>query len=85
MTTLRSAAFLAALVFLWTSCVNASSQKVGMPPASIEQRVLSLNFANNGQHLTATLDQLAPRKLSGSTWPRITLQSVTVGRVPPRP
>src|SRR6266700_4954685 len=57
MTTLRSAAFLAALVFLWTSCVNASSQKVGMPPASIEQRVLSLNFTNNGQHLTAMLDQ----------------------------
>ena len=94
MTTLRSSAFLAALVFLWTSCVNASSQKVGMPPASIEQRELSLSFANNGQHLTATLDQqieitlgtVGPSQYGTSriSSPVVRLESVSLG-VPPNP
>ena len=57
MTTSRSAVFLIALAFLLTCCGNADAQKVDMSSTSIEQRVLSLNFANNGQHLTATLDQ----------------------------
>lgn len=57
MPTSRSAVFLIALAFLLTCCANADAQKVDMSSTSIEQRVLSLNFANNGQHLTATLDQ----------------------------
>jgi hypothetical protein len=93
MTTLRSVAFLAALAFLWTSCV-ASSQRVGMPPASIEQQVLFLNFANNGQHLTATLDQqieitlgtVGPSQYGTSrvSSPAVRLESVSLA-VPPNP
>ena len=94
MTISRSAAFLAALAFLWTSCVNASSQKVGMPPASIEQQVLYLNFANNRQHLTATLDQqieitlrtVGPSQygMSQVSSPAVRLESVSLA-VPPNP
>jgi hypothetical protein len=93
MTTLRSIAFLAALAFLWTSCV-ASSQRVGMPPASTEQQVLYLNFANNGQHLTATLDQqieitlgtVGPSQYGTSrvSSPAVRLESVALA-APPNP
>jgi hypothetical protein len=57
MTTSRSASFLVALAFLWTSCGSADAQKLGMPSTSIKQQVLSLNFTNNGQHLAATVGQ----------------------------
>ena len=51
----RSAVFLVGLAF-WISCNSADAQQV-MPSTSTKQKVLSLNFANNGQHLTATLGQ----------------------------
>ena len=57
MTNSRSAVFLVALVFLWTSCGNADAQKVDMSSTSIKQQVLSLNFTNNGQHPAATVGQ----------------------------
>jgi hypothetical protein len=44
-----------ALAFLWTCCGNASAQKVDMSSASIKRQVLSLDFTNNGQHLTASV------------------------------
>lgn len=52
----RSAVFLVGLAF-WISCNSADAQQVNMPSTSTKQKVLSLNFANNGQHLTATLGQ----------------------------
>jgi hypothetical protein len=57
MTNSRSAVFLVALAFLWTSCGNADAQKVDMSSKSIKQQVSSLNFTNNGQHLAATVGQ----------------------------
>ena len=48
MTTSRSAVFLIALAFLLTCCANADAQKVDISSTSIEQRVLSLDFTNNG-------------------------------------
>ena len=57
MTTSRPAVFLIELAFLLTCCGNADAQKVEMSSTSIEQRVLSLNFTNNGQHLAATVGQ----------------------------
>ena len=43
--------------FLLTYYANADAQKVDISSTSIEQRVLSLNFTNNGQHLAATVGQ----------------------------
>jgi len=57
MTNSRSAVFLVVLVFLRASCGNAEAQKVDKSSTSIKQQVLSLNFANNGQHLAATVGQ----------------------------
>jgi hypothetical protein len=57
MTTSRAAFSLAALAFLWTSCGSADAQRLDKPSTSIKQPVLSLNFTNNGQHLTATVGQ----------------------------
>lgn len=57
MTYSRSAVFLVALALLRTPCGNAGAQKVDMPSTSTTQPVLSLNFANNGQHVAATVGQ----------------------------
>jgi hypothetical protein len=57
MTNSRSAVFLGALTFLWTSCGNADAQKVGSSSTSVKQQVLSLDFMNSGQHLAATVGQ----------------------------
>jgi hypothetical protein len=53
----RSAVFLAALAFLWISCGNAGAQKVDRSSTSSKQRILFLNFTNNGQRLVATVGQ----------------------------
>jgi hypothetical protein len=57
MTTSRSAAFLTGLAFLWTSCGIADAQKLATPSPNASQLLLSLNFKNNGQHLTAAVGQ----------------------------
>jgi hypothetical protein len=57
MSTLRLAFQLIGLAFLWTACRNANTQKAGIPSTSAIQRVLSLDFKNNGQHLAATVGQ----------------------------
>src|SRR5579859_2924265 len=56
MTNSRSVVFLA-LAFLSAACSQAEAQKVGRFSTSIRQPVLSLNFTNNGQRLTATVGQ----------------------------
>jgi hypothetical protein len=56
MTNSRSVVFLA-LAFLSAAGSQAEAQKVGRPSTSIRQPLLSLNFTNNGQRLTATVGQ----------------------------
>jgi hypothetical protein len=94
MTTSRSAVFLIALAFLLTCCGNADAQKVDMSSTSIEQRVLSLNFTNNGQHLAATVGQqieITLGRVGGPQYgtpkvssPAIRLKSVALA-LPPNP
>jgi hypothetical protein len=57
MTSSRSAYSLAALAFLWIACAHAEAQRANASPPSSKQELLSLNFTNNGQHLTATVGQ----------------------------
>ncbi len=47
------AAFTLALVI----CSKADAQKIDAPSATPQQHILSLNFRNNGQHLTAFVGQ----------------------------
>jgi hypothetical protein len=94
MKTSRSAGFLIALAFLLTCCGNADAQKVDMSSTSIEQRVLSLNFTNNGQHLAATVGQqieITLGRVGGPQYgtpqvssPAIRLKSVALA-LPPNP
>ncbi len=56
MTHSRSAVFLIALALLHTLCVNGAAQK-NAAPSSVNPRVLSLNVANSGQHVVATVAQ----------------------------
>jgi len=53
----RLAAFLAALSLLLTPGANAHARKPEASPASARQRVLSLDFRDNGQHVAATVGQ----------------------------
>ena len=58
MTTSRSAAFLTGLALFWASCCIADAQKPDMSSTSSkQQQLLSLNFRNNGQNLTADVGQ----------------------------
>ena len=57
MTNSRPAVMFVALVLWGPLCADANAQKVSMSPTSIKQQVLSLNFTNNGQHVTATVGQ----------------------------
>jgi hypothetical protein len=57
MTNSRSAVFLVGLAFLWTSWPSADAQQVNVSSTRVKQQALFLNFANNGQHLTATVGQ----------------------------
>jgi hypothetical protein len=57
MTTSRSAAFLTGLAFLWTSCGIADAQRLATSSPNASQLLLSLNFKNNGQHLTVAVGQ----------------------------
>jgi hypothetical protein len=52
----RFAILLAALAFSRGGCGDASAQKVDTCPAGVKRQV-ALNFANNGQHLSATVGQ----------------------------
>jgi hypothetical protein len=54
---LRSGFSMVALAFLWTSCGNGGAQKVGISSTSAKQQVMSLDFTNNGQLLTASVSQ----------------------------
>lgn len=69
MTKSRSAVFLVALALLQTSLAIAGAQKAAMSSTSIRQEVLSLDFANNGQHVSATVGQQIEITL-GSFGPR---------------
>lgn len=55
--TISRSLFFVGLAFLWLSCSNAEAQNLDGVPASADQRVLSLNFRNNGQHLAASVGQ----------------------------
>ena len=57
MPNLRAAVFLVSLAFLGASCGNAGAQKVDTSSTGIQQQLLSLNVANRGQHLSATVGQ----------------------------
>ncbi|HKV80811.1 MAG TPA: hypothetical protein VJP02_21860 [Candidatus Sulfotelmatobacter sp.] len=52
----RFAILLVALVFSHSGCGDASGQKVDYRPAVVKRKV-ALNFANNGQHLSANVGQ----------------------------
>jgi hypothetical protein len=52
----RSIAFFVALALLETLCGKAAAQK-DASPSSVNQRVLSLNLTNSGQHVVATVGQ----------------------------
>lgn len=56
MTNSRFPLVLAALSLLGV-CSNAEAQKVETFSPSAKQRVLSLNFRNDGQHLTTSVGQ----------------------------
>lgn len=58
MTTSRSAAFLTGLALFWASCGIADAQKPDTSSmVSMHQQLLSLNFRNSGQHVTAAVGQ----------------------------
>ncbi len=69
MTNSRSAVFLVGLAFLWTSCPGADGQQVNVSSTKATQQVLSLNFANSGQHWTARVGQQVEITL-GTVGPR---------------
>jgi len=46
-----------AIALLGALCATTNAQKVSMSSTTIKQEVLSLNFANNGQHVRATVGQ----------------------------
>ena len=57
MTIPRTVVMLVALVLWGLRRPEANAQKVSISPTSIKQHVLSLNFANNGQHVRAKVGQ----------------------------
>src|ERR1700719_2756229 len=57
MTTSRLACFLATMNLLWIPLLRADVQKGGVSSASSNQRLLSLNFSNNGQQVAAAVGQ----------------------------
>src|SRR5271167_301260 len=94
MSTLRLAFPLVALAFLWTSCGNADAQEAGQSSTIAKRQLLSLNFTNNGQHVTATVGQrieirlgtVGPKQYSDPqvSSPAIRLESVALDW-PPNP
>ena len=57
MMNLRTGVTFVALVLWAPLCVEANAQSVNMPVPNVKQQVLSLNFANSGQHVRATVGQ----------------------------
>jgi len=53
----RAAVPLFALTFLWIPCLHTSAQGIAVSSVSGKEQLLSLNFANNGQQVAATVGQ----------------------------
>ena len=69
MTNRATAVLLAALTFLLAGCEDAPAQGPYPPSASVRRGVLALNFANNGQHVSARVGQQIEISL-GTVGPR---------------
>ena len=57
LTNARLAVCLVAFTLVLVVCGKANAQKAGAPSSTSQQHILSLNFANNGQHLVASVGQ----------------------------